>query len=499
MHGSEEEKGVMKDNLIVASNAVAFPNVTREAAPAPAPRSKRLRVVNPNERHQDRGRFNRYTPWGSAPFFVLFDLFGLVIAGTVVAAPWFVIATLTAVAVGVFAARGQYRPALNHSALNWIPETTMILAAVIGLGSLPFLAASEVLSPGSVLVAAGVALLLVILGRAFANLLILFARTRRLISHNVLVLGAGEVGTDLVATMRSEPKYGLMPVGYYDPSPKGDVDMPTFDSTQDIMKVIDRLDAAAVIVAFSTINDAALVPILRACDRMSCEIFVVPRLFELLPVDHHQTDHIGTTSLVRLRRASHRSASWQMKRLFDIVVSASGLIALSPIMLLGALGSWKENGWPVLFRQERVGLDGKAFNILKFQSMRPVDEDESQTNWNIGQDDRVGPISRFLRVSSIDELPQLWNVLRGDMSLVGPRPERPHFVGQFSEEIESYSDRHRVPSGLTGFAQVEGLRGDTSIRDRARYDNAYVESWSLWTDIKILLRSVVSVVTRRGS
>jgi lipopolysaccharide/colanic/teichoic acid biosynthesis glycosyltransferase len=139
------------------------------------------------------------------------------------------------------------------------------------------------------------------------------------------------------------------------------------------------------------------------------------------------------------------------------------------------------------------------FSLLKFRSLRPVDETESQTQWNVSHDSRLGPVGRLLRITSLDELPQLWNIIRGDMSLVGPRPERPHFVVQFDGLYRGYSSRHRVPSGLTGWAQVHGLRGDTSIEDRARFDNFYIENWSLWLDLKILLRTAVSVVKSPGS
>jgi lipopolysaccharide/colanic/teichoic acid biosynthesis glycosyltransferase len=137
--------------------------------------------------------------------------------------------------------------------------------------------------------------------------------------------------------------------------------------------------------------------------------------------------------------------------------------------------------------------------VLKFRSLRPADERESATRWNISQDQRMSAIGRFLRRTSLDELPQLWNVLRGEMSLVGPRPERPYFVTRFAQAYPQYRDRHRVPVGITGFAQVNGLRGDTSIEDRTRFDNYYIESWSLWQDVKILLRTISSVLQSDGS
>ena len=146
----------------------------------------------------------------------------------------------------------------------------------------------------------------------------------------------------------------------------------------------------------------------------------------------------------------------------------------------------------------RVGQNERPIQILKFQTLKPATSAESDTKWNISDDDRLGPIGRVLRRTSLDELPQLWNVLRGDMSLVGPRPERPFFVAQFKEEFPSYAARHRVPVGLTGLAQVNELRGNSSIEERARFDNTYAASWSPWQDVKILLRTVPEVMRGRG-
>jgi lipopolysaccharide/colanic/teichoic acid biosynthesis glycosyltransferase len=169
----------------------------------------------------------------------------------------------------------------------------------------------------------------------------------------------------------------------------------------------------------------------------------------------------------------------------------------SPMILLAALGVRLEGGPGVIFRQQRIGLDGRPFTMLKLRSLTPGDEQESEERWSIAQEKKVGPVGRFLRRTSIDELPQLLNVLRGDMSIVGPRPERPYFVREFAGAYPHYMARHRLPSGLTGWAQVNGLRGNTSIEDRARFDNAYIENWSLWLDIKIILLTL-SQVFRAG-
>ncbi|MFD0525293.1 sugar transferase [Paractinoplanes durhamensis] len=167
-------------------------------------------------------------------------------------------------------------------------------------------------------------------------------------------------------------------------------------------------------------------------------------------------------------------------------------------MAFCAIGTFLEGGRGIIFKQQRIGRYGKPFNVLKFRSMRPVDDTESQTNWNIGHDPRVGPFGKFMRRTSLDELPQLWNILRGDMTVVGPRPERPYFVDRFSVDYPEYAMRHRVPVGLTGLAQVSGLRGDTPISDRARFDNYYIENWSLWLDVKVILRTVGEVFRGGG-
>ncbi|MBC7375356.1 MAG: sugar transferase [Frankiales bacterium] len=252
-----------------------------------------------------------------------------------------------------------------------------------------------------------------------------------------------------------------------------------------------------VVAAFGSAPESQMVDIIRTCDRLEVEIFFVPRLFEL----HHTSkdmDQVWGLPLVRLRRAAFRSFSWRLKRVFDVVASGSALLLLAPVMAVIALAVRLEGGPGVLFRQERVGLDNRSFELLKFRSLKPVDEVESQTQWNIALDDRLGPVGRFLRSSSLDELPQLWNILRGEMTVVGPRPERPHFVETFTRTFPRYTARHRVPAGLTGWAQVHGLRGDTSIQDRSRFDNYYIENWSLWADIKIVLRTVGGVLRRAG-
>ncbi|WP_237550900.1 sugar transferase, partial [Streptomyces sp. SID5614] len=210
-------------------------------------------------------------------------------------------------------------------------------------------------------------------------------------------------------------------------------------------------------------------------------------------------DHLWGFIAQPLRDGTDRPLGHGVKRAMDAVLAAVGLVLAAPVMAVCALAVRLSDGPGVIFRQERVGRHGRPFVLLKFRTLRPADVQESATRWNVASDGRLSGVGRMLRRTSLDELPQLWNVLRGDMSMVGPRPERPFFVAQFSRAHPGYQARHRMPVGITGLAQVNGLRGDTSIEERARFDNHYIETWSLWQDACVLARTAGSVFRLGGS
>lgn len=182
------------------------------------------------------------------------------------------------------------------------------------------------------------------------------------------------------------------------------------------------------------------------------------------------------------------------KRFFDLTGATLGLVLLGPLMVLIAAVSRIFDGSPVLFSQKRVGLGGQEFTLWKFRSLAPADHREADTRWNVAGDERLSGWGRLLRKTSLDELPQLFNIIRGEMSLVGPRPERPHFVAKFCQAHPHYRERHRMPGGLTGLAQVNGLRGDTSIEARVEMDNQYIDRWSLWLDLSIIARTPLALL-----
>ena len=182
--------------------------------------------------------------------------------------------------------------------------------------------------------------------------------------------------------------------------------------------------------------------------------------------------------------------NWWMKRIVDIVVSLVGLVVASPIMLIAAIAVGCTSKGPIIFKQERIGLHNKPFRMYKFRTMRVQMPSAEQKAWTTKDDPRVTKVGKFLRRTSIDELPQLFNILKGDMSVVGPRPERPQFVEQFKEEIPRYMVKHQVRPGLTGWAQINGYRGDTSIKKRIEYDIFYIENWTMSFDVKIMFLTI---------
>jgi exopolysaccharide biosynthesis polyprenyl glycosylphosphotransferase len=331
---------------------------------------------------------------------------------------------------------------------------------------------------------------LVISGRALAYAVRRALASRLVIAEPTIILGSGQLGASIAETLLRHPEYGFSPIGFVDAAATPDLPLMYLGETQDLASIAERHGAGRVIVAFGSIRDEQLVPILRTCDRSDLEIFVVPRLFELA-AEAGATDEIWGFPVVRLHRTALRTGAWRAKRAFDVAAASMAFAVGAPLLGLIALAVRLSSPGPILFRQKRVGRDGLPIEIMKFRTLEV--NDDSDTTWNVVNDERLTPVGKFLRRTHLDELPQLFSILRGDMSLVGPRPERPYYVELFSAEVNRYTDRHRVSAGLTGWSQVHGLSGDTSIQERARFDNRYIERWTLWRDVTILVRTAGSV------
>jgi exopolysaccharide biosynthesis polyprenyl glycosylphosphotransferase len=397
-----------------------------------------------------------------------------------------------------FHSAGLYRAGLSLSVLDDAPAL-VVRALAAGAGAMVLGGLDDGVAGTARLGTAALFAVLCLAGRTAVYASIRAARRRGRLQQRTLLLGAGTVAARLAGALDAHPEYGLHPQGLLDDDPLLAPDerpVPLLGTYGDLTRVLLEHTIDVVVVSFGRVPEPSLVDMLRACDRMSCEIYFVPRLYELHAVTR-DTEVLWGVPLVRLRRAPFRAGTWAVKRIGDVVLAALAVAVLAPVLGLCALLARWETG-SVLFRQTRIGLDGRPFILLKFCSMRPTGELESRTRWTIAEDGRLGPVGKLLRRSSLDELPQLWNVLRGDMSLVGPRPERPFFVDEFTRQFPWYMARHRVPVGLTGWAQVHGLRGNTSIADRARFDNFYIENWSIWGDIKIMMRTVGQVLSAGG-
>lgn len=316
---------------------------------------------------------------------------------------------------------------------------------------------------------------------------------RGLLTESAVVVGAGTFGAYVADLMHEHPELGLRPMGLLDDGPpRRDLPVPSLGSPADLADVVRRLDICRVIVCFSSAcRDEDIVALIHASRPLRADVYVVPRLYELgMAIPRGCLDEIWGIPLIPLRHSGHSPAALALKRVFDVVVSAALFVVAAPLMLALMIAIRLRAGHAALFRQARVTGKGRVVPIMKLRTLTA--HGDHDTRWTAAE--RSRPLGRWLRSTHMDELPQLVNVMRGEMSLVGPRPERPYFAERFSREIPRYEGRTRMPAGMTGWAQVNGLNGDTSIFERARFDNYYVEYWSVWLDLVILSRTLVEVI-----
>ncbi|WP_018568408.1 exopolysaccharide biosynthesis polyprenyl glycosylphosphotransferase [Streptomyces sp. PsTaAH-124] len=309
-----------------------------------------------------------------------------------------------------------------------------------------------------------------------------------------LVIGPEATAQRVAAALLRHPRCGMRPVGVVAEHPRGGSGgLPVLTRGEDVERAVVQNGVRAVLAVHPCVR-AEQGPLLRALAESGCAVWEV----DADPPSYASKQRLAGFSCRRLSMAPARRGS-AGKRALDVLVSGLLLLLAGPLLLGCAVLLRLADGPGVVFRQERIGRDGRPFTLLKFRTHRPADAHESATRWSVAGEREMRPFCRMLRRTSLDELPQLWNVLRGDMSLVGPRPERPYFALRFSQDHPGYAARHRMRTGITGLAQVHGLRGDTSIEDRARFDNAYIDNWSLWQDVCILLRTAVALVRPTGS
>ena len=311
--------------------------------------------------------------------------------------------------------------------------------------------------------------------------------------RRLLIVGDGEAARNCVRRLSHERDTGAEIIGYV-----GERHMPgtkCLGSYEQLREILEREAPDEAVIAMDEGRVHEISGILVECENTGVKLALLPICYEYMS-RHPFFEDLGGLPLINIRRVALDNPGVSIiKRLFDIICSLLGIIVFSPLMLFAMIGTKLSSPGPVLFRQERIGKDRKPFYMLKFRSMRL--NDRSDSAWTQQGDPRRTRFGAFMRRYSIDELPQLFNVLRGDMSLVGPRPEIPKYVDHFKYSVPLYMVRHQVRPGITGWAQINGLRGDTSIEDRVEYDLFYIENWSLLFDLKILLLTPFKGIVNR--
>lgn len=307
---------------------------------------------------------------------------------------------------------------------------------------------------------------------------------------HVLILGSGSSAREYLDAIRDDRELGYRPTGYVAQRAMNVPDPPArLGDFDQLDAVLEQYRPDEVISALGPEDYQRTPQIIAACEKAGVKLSIIPLYAEYMTSQPH-FDDLNGIPLMNIRRIPLDNwANAFCKRAMDIVISALLLILTSPLILLCAIGVRLSSPGPVIFCQTRVGLHKQLFSMYKFRSMRVNDSQE--TAWSRDHDDRKTRFGAFLRKFSLDEFPQFWNVLKGDMSLVGPRPELPYFVEQFKEEVPLYMIKHQVRPGITGWAQVNDLRGDTSIKARIEHDIYYIENWSILFDLKILLMTVL--------
>jgi Undecaprenyl-phosphate glucose phosphotransferase len=320
-------------------------------------------------------------------------------------------------------------------------------------------------------------------------------RRRGIDTRRVLIVGAREPGRVVQQTIKRQPKLGYHVVGFLsDSAAVGSevADVPVLGRIAALGRVVRAAQADEVIIALSGRSSAEIFDIVTLAEDELVDVKLYPDAFQLITNNEISVGDISGLPLINIKNvALDNPLNRSLKRALDLVVAILVLTLFSPVLLLIALLIKLDSPGPVFFAQQRVGLDGKPFPCLKFRGMRS--DAANLANWTTRDDPRVTHIGGFLRRYSLDELPQFMNVLRGEMSVVGPRPEQPIWVERFSLSIPRYMRRHKQKAGITGWAQINGLRGDTSIEERTRYDLYYIENWSLLFDLRIMIKTAVAI------
>lgn len=417
------------------------------------------------------------------------------------------------VLVVVLATRSMYKRKLNRSFIDELePVETAVAVSVLATLTVMILRIPALqegqqvvphIRPSDVMIRIWVcAAILVPLVRLMRSVAQRYLRRKYRFGAPALIVGSGPITHQIITRMAQVPDYGLRPVGVLDDVRPADtelVNVPHLGTLEDFENAANATGAEDLIIAPSAVSGEHLSRCAQLAQRRGMRVRVVPRLMDVVN-GNARIEHLGGVPLMLLTPVDPKGWQFSLKYALGRTIAGIGLLMISPLFLALVLTVRVSSPGPIFFRQPRVGRDGVVFHCLKFRSMRPTPPDvtfELKTGaapGGVEGEDRRTRIGKILRKTSLDELPQLLNVVKGDMTLVGPRPERPEFVELFEMHVRRYGERHRVRAGITGWAQVHGLRGQTSIADRAEFDNYYIENWSLLLDVKILVLTVLAVL-----
>ncbi|RIK38022.1 MAG: undecaprenyl-phosphate glucose phosphotransferase [Chloroflexi bacterium] len=524
----------------MARRVAGRPAISQEPRPSPSHRRQlgpvveRQRPVSPPSppprvvpfgRRRDDARHRLFPVLSSLSLFLL-DCLALVLAfglayrlrdlsgflGPVMPPPGNVYLLLTGFAaatiVTVFSLSGMYRPSRSVSRFDELFRicTHISFGLVVAIAGASLVLGDGLIYSRQMLAYGwGFAIVAVTSGRILHASVVGRLRARGVAADRLLIVGTGSTGQLVLDKVRRSPRLGYEVVGFarFDPPgarlPHGPdtVDgVPVLGATHDLATIVEEHLIDEIIVALSGTPHEEILELVYAVTDSPVAIRLYPDTFRLLTSDRLNITDLNGLPTVTVRTIGLRPVDRAIKRCMDIVISAMVLVLLSPLLLTLALLVKLTSRGPVFFIQERVGQDGRAFHVLKFRTMVVNAEQDSGPVFAAADDPRRTRVGAFLRRYSLDELPQFINVLLGEMSIVGPRPERPFFVEQFSQLIPAYMARHHEKAGITGWAQVNGLRGQTSIEERTRYDLYYVENWSILFDLKIMLRTLVHIFRR---
>lgn len=376
------------------------------------------------------------------------------------------------------------------------------MVGLLGFIFVLFLVKESDFSRGLIFIFTLINFLLTLCERNFIRIVLRDIRSRGMNLKHMILVGYSSAADGYIDRIFANPQWGYQIDGIVDDNfDIGSLhhNIPVIGTTDDIDTILGENDLDEIAITLGLDEYSKLKMIVAACEKSGVHTQFVPDYTDIIPSRPYTEDLLGLPVInIRYVPLSDTFNAF-LKRLMDIVGSLLAIVLFSPVMLATAIAIKRSSPGPLIFSQERVGLHNKPFRMFKFRSMRVQEEHEEQKGWTTKNDPRVTKVGKVIRKTSIDELPQLFNVLRGDMSLIGPRPERPQYVEKFREEIPRYMVKHQVRPGMTGWAQVNGYRGNTSIRKRIEYDIYYIEHWSVAFDIKILVLTVFKGFINRNA